>query len=154
MLTLKGGGRIMPTRRSVGLMSMSQAAVKKLKTDLRFWHLFQVHWLHALHKRRLGPDLGGWALYGYPPCTRQQAAYNLMVYSDYRFRLIDTKTQRRLPITEGLLRFTKNPLQILPGGKPGIWSGSEFYDFRVLGKLKHLTPEETFALFVATVEEQ
>jgi hypothetical protein len=154
MLTLVSGKRIVPTRRSTEFRSYSAQAVHRLKTDLLFWHLFQVHWLHALHFDRLGPDLGGYALEGYPPCILQEAASNLIFCADYQFLLLDTKTRTRFPLTEGLLRFVGNPLRILPVGQPGLWVGKEFHDFPALSKLYSVGPKEVYDLFIRTIEEQ
>jgi len=154
MLTLASGERLLPTEKSKELYTYSKEALHRLSTDLFFWNLFQVHWLHTFHLRRLGPDLGGWALDGYPPCTRQAAAGNLMVYAGYKFLLLDTKTRVGLPLTEGLIRFTGNPLRILPGGKAGFWKEGKFLDITTLCLSQGLTPEEAYALFITTIEEQ
>ena len=154
MLTLASGKRIVPTTRSSEFKLYSDQAVNRLKKDLFFWNLFQIHWLHALHSDRLGPDLGGHALEGYPPCTLQEAAGNLVAYSDYKFLLLDTKTRTRFPLTEGLLRFVGNPLQILPHGQPGLWVGTDFHNFPALSQLHDAGPREVYELFLQILQEQ
>lgn len=154
MLTLATGKKIVPTRRSTEFRVYSEQVIHRLSTDLFFWNQFQVHWLHALHAHRLGPDLGGTALEGYAPCTRRQAAGNLIRYADFRHLLLDTVTRTRLPLTEGLIKFIGNPLRILPDGRPGLWIGTEFYDLPALCWLHDITPKEARDLLITSIEDQ
>lgn len=154
MLTLASGRRIVPTKHSIELRRFSNQALARLRNDLYFWNLFQIHWLHAQVPYRLGPDLGGWALEGYPPCNLQEAASNLMAYAGYRFALLDITTRLRLPLTEGLLRFVDRPLRILPAGQPGLFLESDFQDFPALSRTNKLSPRETYAFFERVIEDQ
>lgn len=154
MLTLATGKKILPVPRSREMWDYSNKAFQRLSTDVFFWNLFQVHWLHSLHQTRLGPDLGGQALYGYIPCSLQQAASNLMVYAGYKFLRVSLKGDKTVALTEGLLEFTGNHLSILPGGRPGLWAGEDFNDFSSLALIHGLSPEGVYALFTRTLEEQ
>lgn len=154
MLTLATGKKIVPTRRSTEFSVYSDQVIHMLSTDLFFWNQFQVHWLHALHAHRLGPDLGGEALEGYAPCTKRQAASNLIRYADFRCLLLDTTTRKRFPLTEGLIKFVGNPLRILPGSRPGLWIGTDFHDLPALCWLHDISPKEARDLLITNIEDQ
>lgn len=128
-------------------------AVTRLRSDLLFWNQFQIHWLHALHYEKLGPDLGGEALEGYPPCTIDQATANLIHYSEYQFKRVNPRVRRGFTLTEGLIRFFGgDPLDLLPERQPGLWVDKKFHDFYALSSLYALTPEETYRHFTGVIE--
>jgi hypothetical protein len=154
MFVTSRGERVLLHRVYREKRDLADKAMLKLSQDLPFWCMFQIHWLHDKYASRLGPDLGGKALDGYPPCSKWEAASNLMVYAEYRFKLVETEKRRRFPLTEGLLEFTNKFSRALPGGRPGLWLGGGFHDFTALSELYDLPSRGVYDLFVQTIEDQ
>lgn len=91
-----------------------------LDSDLLLFYKYQLSWLHCDHWFRLGPELGGSRFTG-ERANLTKAATLLAKLSGYERKQIDVRTNKKLPITEGMLRFQRLTYSFLPYGEPTLF---------------------------------
>ena len=127
--------------------------IERLFRDPYFCYKYQVHYWRHCQWKRLGNDLSGQFYPDLPSATPAQAAEMLVALSGNKSKEV-RQAKKRLPFTEGNLRFGRLGPYFLPAGLPVLFSEEKHRTLAQINEDWGLSLTEAAAWLVKTVEQE